>query len=69
MHFHHPQMWKREGGFKDYAASYLALQIRDNKALIRQLLILKCRTLSMLVYRAIELLNSDADIEALSEQV
>ena len=67
IHFAHPEMWKREGCFKDYASSNLALHIREEKSLTRKFLALKNRTLSMLVYRAIELLDSDADIERLAQ--
>lgn len=68
VHFSHPEIWKREGSFKDYASSKLARLIREDRALTRKFLDLKDRTLSMLVYRAIELLDSNADIEMLSLQ-
>lgn len=67
VHFHHPEIWKRDGSFKDYASSKIALHIREDRTLTRKFLTLKNRTLSMLVYRAIELLDADADLEALSK--
>ena len=62
VHFSHPEMWKRNGEFKDYAASKLALIIKDKRSRIGKFLDLNDRIVSMLIYRAVELLKSDTDL-------
>ena len=67
VHFHHPESWKREGNFKDYASSKFALLIEEDHSLIRKFLDLKDRTVSMLTYRAVELLKNGYDLNKLSD--
>ena len=62
VHFSHPESWKKNGEFKDFAACKLALIIKDKQFLIRKFLGLNDRIVSMLVYRAIEILKSNADL-------
>ena len=59
IHFCHPEIWKREGDFKDYAAGQIANLIKEGSITSSSLINLKDRTTSMLTYRAIELLNSN----------
>lgn len=66
VHFSHPESWKREGNFKDYASSKFAFLIEEDRSLIPKLLELKDRTVSMLTYRAIELLKNGHDLSKLS---
>lgn len=62
VHFSHPETWKRDGKFKDFAASKIALIIQENRSLTRKFLGLNDRVVSMLTYRALELLESVVDL-------
>lgn len=66
VHFSHPEMWKREAGFKDYVSSQIALLVQKDRYLVKKFSELEDRIISMLTYRAVELIKTNADLEALS---
>lgn len=68
VHFMHPESWKRDANFKDSVASKLALLIKQDRTLTRRLLGLNDRIVSMLTYRAVELLQSKAGIHSLPDR-
>ena len=68
VHQHHRDgHWNKSGGYKDKYAARIALKIRENRSLLHKFLKLKDRLLSMLTYRAIELLDENSDIETLAD--
>ncbi len=67
VHQHHRDgNWKKAGGYKDKYAARIALKIRVDKSLLQKLLNVRDRVLSMLTYRAIELLKENSDIDTLA---
>ena len=55
VHRHHPEMWKREGNLKDRFAEELHDAVQSDPRVEAELLALKDRVLSMLIYRGREL--------------
>jgi len=69
IHRSHPADWKRgELRFKDEFAARLGLLILKERALVRHCLNQNDRVLSMLVYRALELIDAGEDLSALANR-
>lgn len=69
VHRAHPEDWKRtQPSYKDYAAAQIALHLAKDRSLIRHCLDQHDRILTMLVYRAIELIDEDADLETIGKR-
>ena len=67
VHQHHRDgHWNKAGGYKDTFAARIALKVRVDKSLLQKLLNVRDRVLSMLTYRAIEMLKENSDIDTLA---
>lgn len=66
IHRYHPEVWKREFSWKDIFAARLARLFVRGRSLVRMCLDQRDRVLSMLVYRALELIDCGANLAELA---
>ena len=67
VHQHHRDgHWNAAGGYKDRYAARIALKVQSDRSLLHKLLNVQDRLLSMLTYRASELLKEGEDVSRLA---